>query len=86
LAVKRLYLFDSIADDFIVKLRRESKKISIGNGLKAGVLMGPLHTKEQRQEVEEQVEDAVNAVANSSSAANGPKAMSTTKVSTCSRP
>ncbi len=59
LAVKRLYLFDSIADDFIAKLAEKAKKISIGNGLKAGVLMGPLHTKEQRQEVEEQVEDAV---------------------------
>ena len=59
LAVKRLYLFDSIADDFIAKLAEKAKKISIGNGLKPGVLMGPLHTKEQRQEVEEQVEDAV---------------------------
>jgi acyl-CoA reductase-like NAD-dependent aldehyde dehydrogenase len=68
------------------KLVEKAKKITIGNGLKAGVLMGPLHTKEQRQEVEEQVEDAVNAVAKSSSAANGPKAMSTTKVTTCSRP
>ncbi|MBI2229879.1 MAG: aldehyde dehydrogenase family protein, partial [Deltaproteobacteria bacterium] len=31
----------------------------VGNGLSKGTLMGPLHTKEQRQEVEEQVEDAV---------------------------
>jgi len=59
LAVKRLYLFESIADAFMEKLVDKAKKISIGNGLKSGVLMGPLHTKEQRQEVEEQVEDAV---------------------------
>ena len=59
LAVKRLYLFESIADAFMEKLVDKAKKISIGNGLKAGVLMGPLHTKEQRQEVEDQVEDAV---------------------------
>ncbi|HWO42874.1 MAG TPA: aldehyde dehydrogenase family protein, partial [Candidatus Eisenbacteria bacterium] len=59
LAVKRLYLFDSIADVFIEKLVEKAKKISVGNGLKAGILMGPLHTAEQRQEVEEQVEDAV---------------------------
>ncbi len=59
LAVKRLYLFDSIADSFMEKLVEKAKKITIGNGLKPGVLMGPLHTKEQRQEVEEQVEDAV---------------------------
>ncbi|HEU5463218.1 MAG TPA: aldehyde dehydrogenase family protein [Candidatus Binatia bacterium] len=59
LAVKRLYVFDSIADVFMEKLVEKARKITIGNGLKSGVLMGPLHTKEQRQEVEEQVEDAV---------------------------
>ena len=59
LAVKRLYLFDSIADVFMEKLVEKVRKISIGNGLKPGVLMGPLHTAEQRREVEEQVEDAV---------------------------
>ena len=59
LAVKRLYLFDKIADVFMEKLVEKAQKISVGNGSKPGVLMGPLHTKEQRQEVEEQVEDAV---------------------------
>src|SRR4026207_1285748 len=59
LAVKRLYLFDKIADVFMEKLVEKARKISVGNGLKPGVLMGPLHTKKQRQEVEEQVEDAV---------------------------
>jgi succinate-semialdehyde dehydrogenase/glutarate-semialdehyde dehydrogenase len=59
LAVKRLYLFDSIAEDFMAKLVDKARKISVGNGLAKGSLMGPLHTREQRQEVEEQVEDAV---------------------------
>jgi acyl-CoA reductase-like NAD-dependent aldehyde dehydrogenase len=59
LAVKRLYLFDRIADVFMDKLVEKVKRITVGNGLKAGVLMGPLHTAEQRREVEEQVEDAV---------------------------
>jgi succinate-semialdehyde dehydrogenase/glutarate-semialdehyde dehydrogenase len=59
LAVKRLYLFDNIAADFMAKLVDKAKKIGVGNGLAKGTLMGPLHTKEQRQEVEEQVEDAV---------------------------
>src|SRR5918999_4195667 len=58
LAVKRLYLFDSIADAFMEKLVEKAKKITVSNGLKPGTLMGPLHTAEQRQEVEEQVEDA----------------------------
>ena len=59
LAVKRLYLFDNIADAFIEKLVEKAKKIKVGNGLSKDTLMGPLHTKEQRQEVEDQVEDAV---------------------------
>jgi succinate-semialdehyde dehydrogenase/glutarate-semialdehyde dehydrogenase len=59
LAVKRLYLFDNIADDFMAKLVEKAKKITVGDGLAKGTLMGPLHTKEQRQEVEEQVDDAV---------------------------
>src|SRR5690349_17443599 len=73
LAVKRLYLFDSIADVFMEKLVEKAKKISVGNGLKPGVLMGPLHTKEQRQEVEEQVEDAVKRGAKILHGATRPK-------------
>ena len=59
LAVKRLYLFDKIADLFMEKLVEKVKKLRIGDGLKPDTLMGPLHTAEQRKEVEEQVEDAV---------------------------
>ena len=59
LAVKRLYLADKIADVFIEKLVDKAKKLRIGNGLKPDTLMGPLHTADQRKEVEEQVEDAV---------------------------
>ncbi len=59
LAVKRLYLADKIADAFIEKLVDKARKLRIGNGLKPDSLMGPLHTADQRKEVEEQVEDAV---------------------------
>ena len=59
LAVKRLYLADKIADVFIEKLVDKAKKLRIGNGLKPDTLMGPLHTADQRKEVEEQVADAV---------------------------
>ena len=59
LAIKRLYLFDTIADVFIEKLVEKVKKLRIGNGLKPDTLLGPLHTADQRKEVEEQVEDAV---------------------------
>jgi acyl-CoA reductase-like NAD-dependent aldehyde dehydrogenase len=59
LAVKRLYLADKIADAFIEKLVDKARTLRIGNGLKPDSLMGPLHTADQRKEVQEQVEDAV---------------------------
>jgi succinate-semialdehyde dehydrogenase/glutarate-semialdehyde dehydrogenase len=59
LAVKRLYLFDEVYDQFIFKLVAKVEKLRIGNGLEQGVIMGPLHTAAQRDEVEDQVKDAV---------------------------
>jgi len=59
LAVKRLYLVDKIADEFTAKLVEKVKKLRIGNGLDRETIMGPLHTADQRKEVEEQVADAV---------------------------
>jgi acyl-CoA reductase-like NAD-dependent aldehyde dehydrogenase len=59
LAIKRLYLFDKIYDEFVSKLVRKVEKLRVGNGLEPGVIVGPLHTAEQQAEVEEQVKDAV---------------------------
>jgi succinate-semialdehyde dehydrogenase/glutarate-semialdehyde dehydrogenase len=60
LAIKRLYLFDKIYDEFVSKLVAKAEKLRVGNGLEQGVIVGPLHTATQRDEVEEQVHDAVN--------------------------
>ncbi len=57
-SVKRLFLFDSIADQFVKKFTEKVKTIHIGNGLAEGTHMGPVHSKEQRDKVEEMVEDA----------------------------
>lgn len=59
LAIKRLYLFDKIYDEFVSKLAGKVEKLRVGNGLEQGVIVGPLHTASQREEVEEQVNDAV---------------------------
>jgi succinate-semialdehyde dehydrogenase/glutarate-semialdehyde dehydrogenase len=59
LAIKRLYLFDKIYDEFVAKLIAKVEKLRVGNGLEQGVIVGPLHSAAQRQEVEEQVRDAV---------------------------
>jgi succinate-semialdehyde dehydrogenase/glutarate-semialdehyde dehydrogenase len=58
LAIKRLYLFDKIYDEFVSKLMGKVEKLRVGNGLEQGVIVGPLHTAAQREEVEEQVNDA----------------------------
>src|SRR5262247_2571238 len=59
LAVKRLYLFEKIFDQFVSKLVAKVEKLRVGNGLEQGVIVGPLHTAAQRDEIEEQVNDAV---------------------------
>ena len=59
LAIKRLYLFEKIYDQFVSKLVAKTEKLRAGNGLESGVIVGPLHTAAQRDEVEEQVNDAV---------------------------
>jgi acyl-CoA reductase-like NAD-dependent aldehyde dehydrogenase len=59
LAIKRLYLFDSIADDFTDRLVARVKKLRVGNGLAEGTVVGPMHSRNQRDEIESQVEDAV---------------------------
>ena len=59
LAIKRLYLFEAIADEFVEKLIAKASKLTIGNGLEEGVRIGPLHSEGQRAEVAAQVADAV---------------------------
>jgi succinate-semialdehyde dehydrogenase/glutarate-semialdehyde dehydrogenase len=59
LAIKRLYLFDTIYDEFVQKLVGKVEKLRVGNGLEPGIIVGPLHTAAQRDEIEEQVNDAV---------------------------
>src|SRR2546426_2474020 len=59
LAIKRLYLFEKIYDQFVSKLVAKTEKLRAGNGLESGVIVGPLHTAAQRDEVEQQVSDAI---------------------------
>jgi succinate-semialdehyde dehydrogenase/glutarate-semialdehyde dehydrogenase len=59
LAIKRLYLFERIYDGFVEKLIEKVRKLKVGNGLDKDTRLGPLHTAGQREEVEEQVADAV---------------------------
>jgi len=57
-SVKRLFLFESIAEAFIKSFAEKVKTIKVGNGLDKSTHMGPVHTEEQREKVESMVEDA----------------------------
>jgi succinate-semialdehyde dehydrogenase/glutarate-semialdehyde dehydrogenase len=64
LAVKRLYVFDKIYDEFVSGLVSKVSRYEVGDGLtrpeKPKIRMGPLHTAAQREEIEEQVREAVD--------------------------
>lgn len=63
LAVKRLYLHESIHDEFLKGLVDKVSAYEVGDPTtrpdKPKVRMGPLHTAAQREEIESQLKDAV---------------------------
>ena len=59
LAIKRVYVFDSVADDFIARIVARAKRLKLGSGMDDSAQMGPLHTEKQRAEIEAQLADAV---------------------------
>jgi succinate-semialdehyde dehydrogenase/glutarate-semialdehyde dehydrogenase len=63
LAVKRLYVFDRVYDEFIEGLVSKVARYECGDGMKKAekpkIRMGPLHTSDQRVEIEAQVKDAI---------------------------
>lgn len=61
LAVKRVFVFESVADEFIEKLANKIRKLKVGPGTAEGVMLGPLHSPQQRDLLEEQVGDAVDS-------------------------
>jgi acyl-CoA reductase-like NAD-dependent aldehyde dehydrogenase len=55
LAVKRLYVQEQIADEFVEKLQGKVAKLKLGAGTEEGTMIGPLHSEAQRETLEEQV-------------------------------
>ncbi|MDD5419365.1 MAG: aldehyde dehydrogenase family protein [Methanomicrobiaceae archaeon] len=55
-AVKRLYVFESIAEEFIRQLRERVESLKVGNGMEKGVDMGPLNNVVQLERVRQFVE------------------------------
>ncbi len=59
LAIKRVFLFEEIADAFTEKLVAKVRKLRVGPGSQPDVRLGPLHSARQRDLVAAQVADAV---------------------------
>lgn len=59
LAIKRLYVFERVADTFIEKLRAKVLRLKVGPGTMDGVTLGPMHTMHERERIEVQVADGV---------------------------
>ncbi|PKL61106.1 MAG: aldehyde dehydrogenase [Methanomicrobiales archaeon HGW-Methanomicrobiales-2] len=57
-AVKRLYVYESIADEFIRRLTARVEAIEVGNGMDRGVTMGPLNNAAGLERVVGQVDAA----------------------------
>jgi acyl-CoA reductase-like NAD-dependent aldehyde dehydrogenase len=56
LAIKRVYVLESVADEVIDSIVAKAKRLVVGRGDAEGSQMGPLHTAAQRNEVAGQIE------------------------------
>lgn len=55
LAIKRVYVFESVADQVIEAITARARRLRVGPGDAEGSQMGPLHTAAQRDRVADQV-------------------------------
>src|ERR1700727_3900144 len=61
LAIKRVYVFESVADQVIQSIAAKASRLKVGRGDAEGTQMGPMHTNAQRSEVAGQVSESVSA-------------------------
>jgi succinate-semialdehyde dehydrogenase/glutarate-semialdehyde dehydrogenase len=59
LAIKRLYLHEAIADEFVEKLAAKVGRLKVGAGTAEGTTIGPLHSETQRTILEDQVDSTL---------------------------
>src|SRR3954470_24341584 len=61
LAIKRLYVFESVADEVIEAVTAKAQRLRIGIGTEKGVHIGPMHTERQREILEDQLGRTLDA-------------------------
>ena len=58
LAIKRLYVFESVADEVIEAVAAKAKRLRVGIGSDRDSQLGPMHTERQRAIMERQIADS----------------------------
>jgi acyl-CoA reductase-like NAD-dependent aldehyde dehydrogenase len=61
LAIKRVYVFESVADEVIEAITAKAKRLKVGRGDAKETQMGPMHTAGGREEMATQVANTLNA-------------------------
>jgi acyl-CoA reductase-like NAD-dependent aldehyde dehydrogenase len=61
LAVKRVYVFESVADEVIESIAAKAQRLKVGRGDEKGTQMGPMHTASGVQVLSRQVSSSVDA-------------------------
>ncbi|MGH2908196.1 MAG: aldehyde dehydrogenase family protein, partial [Solirubrobacteraceae bacterium] len=61
LAIKRVYVMESVADEIVAALVAKAGRLRVGLGSDANSRLGPLHTARQRELLERQVGESVAA-------------------------
>ncbi|GAC1325174.1 MAG: aldehyde dehydrogenase family protein [Chloroflexota bacterium] len=59
LAIKRLYVFDNVADAFVEKIYSRTTRLKFGPGSDPNAQRGPMHTPHGREEIESHLADAI---------------------------
>lgn len=59
-SIERIYVAESIYDDFAQRVAAHASEYKVGHGLESGVKVGPLVSSVQRDKVQEHVDDAVS--------------------------
>ena len=60
LAVKRVFVFEAVADQLLEKVAARAKRVKVAPGMDASSQMGPMHTAGGRDTIEAQLKDALD--------------------------
>ncbi len=72
LAIKRLYVFESVADEVVEAIVAKARRLRLGIGSDPDSQMGPLHAEGQREELERQIAEGGGEILTGGGRPDGP--------------